>query len=116
MPDDEAVTAARESAVGDQRDLAAETLADDGARRTQHFAHTGPALRAFVADHDDVAGFYLAAEDPLQRVLLRVEDARPAGEAQSLFACNFCNGALRREIAVQNHQVTILLDRAAQGP
>ena len=56
VADDEAVTAAREPAVGDQRDLAAEAAADDGARRAQHLGHAGCALRALVANHDHVAG------------------------------------------------------------
>src|SRR5690349_1849293 len=56
VADDEAVAAAGEPAVRDQRHLAAQAAADDGARRAQHLRHAGGALRPLVTDHDDVAG------------------------------------------------------------
>jgi hypothetical protein len=68
VADDEAVAAAAEAAVGDERDVFAEALAHDGAGRGKHLAHAGAALRAFVADDDDVALLDLAVEDGLQRV------------------------------------------------
>ena len=69
MADDKAVAAAGKAAVGNQRHLVAQALAHDGAGRTQHFAHAGPALRTFVAQHQDVAGHDGAVEYGLQGFL-----------------------------------------------
>ena len=48
VADDEAVAAAGETAVGDERDVLAEALAHDGAGGPEHLAHAGAALRAFA--------------------------------------------------------------------
>jgi heavy metal translocating P-type ATPase len=73
VADDEAVAAAGEAAVGDERDVLAEALAHDGAGGGEHLAHAGAALGAFVADDDDVALLDGAVEDGLERRLLGVE-------------------------------------------
>ena len=69
VADHQAVRRAREAAVGDQRDLVAEALADERAGHVQHLAHAGAAGRALVADHDHVAG--------LDRARLDGGEARP---------------------------------------
>ena len=56
VADHQPAGAAREAAVGDQRHLLAEPLADDRGGDLQHLAHPGAAGRALVADHDHVAG------------------------------------------------------------
>ena len=52
----QAARGAAEAAVGEQRDRLAHALADDRRRDAEHLAHAGAALRAFVADDDDIAG------------------------------------------------------------
>ena len=78
VADHEAVGAAGETAVGDERHVVAEAAAHDGAGRRQHLAHAGAALRAFVADDHHVPGLDRAVEDRFERVLLAVEDERAA--------------------------------------
>ena len=78
VADHQAVRRAREAAVGDQRDLVAEALADERGGDVQHLAHAGAAGRALVADHDHVAGLDRARLDRREAVLLGVEDARRA--------------------------------------
>ena len=52
--------APREAAVGEQRDGVAELgMAADGRGHLQHLAHAGAALRAFIANHEHVAGLDL---------------------------------------------------------
>src|SRR5260221_2463446 len=82
MADAEAARRAGEAAVGDQRDLAAGALAVERRRRRQHLAHARPAARPLVADDKDVAFLVLALVDAREALLLAVEAARPAGEAQ----------------------------------
>ena len=74
----EAGRAAGEAAVGDQRAGLAEAPRLQVARRIEHLLHARAAARALVADHHDVAGDDLAAEDALHRVVLALEDARRA--------------------------------------
>src|SRR2546423_9836677 len=57
------VRRAGEAAVGDERDLVAEALANDRAGHAQHLAHAGAALRSLVTDDHDVAFLDLLRED-----------------------------------------------------
>ena len=73
VADAEAVGAAGEPAVGDERGVAAAAGALHRAGDGEHLAHARAALRALVADDDDVAGLDLAGEDRLHRRRLAVE-------------------------------------------
>ena len=64
VADHQAVRAAAEAAVGEQRHGLAEALADERAGDVEHLLHPGSADRAFVADHDHVARVDLAARSP----------------------------------------------------
>ena len=55
VPGHQAVGRAGEAAVGEQRDLLAEALADERGGDVEHLPHPGAARWALVADHDDVA-------------------------------------------------------------
>ena len=116
VADDEAVAAAGEPAVRDQRDLAAETAADDGAGRAQHLGHARRALRPFVANHDDVAGHDDAVDDRAQRVVLAVEHARAALEPRAFLARDLRDGAFGREVAVEHGEMAVGLDRIVERP
>src|SRR5882757_4092356 len=109
MSHHEPMTASGKPAVRNERSLAPQPSADDGARRTQHLTHAWAALRPLISNDDHVARLDLAAENALQRFFLRVEHPRPTLEAESLLSGNLCNRALRRKIAVQDDQVTIFL-------
>src|SRR5215472_3528162 len=72
--------ARRSPAVGDQRAGAAEAPALQVAGRVQHLLHAGAAARALVPDDHDVARADRAAQYPLDRVLLALEDLGRPGE------------------------------------
>ena len=86
MADAEAARRAGEPPIGDQRHLLAHALAVDRRGGGQHLAHAGAALRALVADDDDVAGLVGARIDRGEGFLLAVEAQRGALEAQGLHA------------------------------
>ena len=116
VADDKAVRAAAEAPIGDERDVFPETASHDRARRRKHLAHARPAARPFIADDDDVALLHAAAEDRVERRLFTVEDDRLPREALAFLAADFGDGAVRREVAVQNHEVAVALDRRIEGP
>ena len=82
MPDRKAGRSAGEAAVGDQGAGFAEPLRFQIAGRIEHLLHARPAARPLVADHDDVAGLDLAAEDALDRGVLAFENPRRPREFQ----------------------------------
>ena len=104
MADHQAVGRAREAAVGDQRDLVAEPLADERGRDVEHLAHARAAGRALVADDDDVARLDRARLDGREAGLLRVEDARRAAVEQPLVAGELDDAALGREVAAEDRE------------
>ena len=111
MADDEAVRAAGETAVGDQRDVFSQTRSHDRGGRRQHFGHARTAFRAFVTDDDNVALLDLAALEALQHVLLTIVYARRPREAQAFLAGDLGHRAAGREVAAQNLDMATWLDR-----
>ena len=69
----------------------------------------GPPLRALVADHHDVAGHDVAAQDRLDGRLLRLEDPGRAAEGQAVLgdAGGLDHRAVEREVAVQDRQAAV---------
>src|SRR5258708_39144691 len=116
MSHDKAMAASGEPAVSDERNRIPQSPADDGSRRAQHLAHARAALRSLVPDDHHVARFHLAAQNALQRLLLGIEYSCPPFEAEALFSCNFCNGAIGSEIAVENDQVAVFFDGVVERP
>src|SRR4029077_16997297 len=72
MADAEAAGGTREAAIGNERNLVAHALAIDGRGRRQHLAHSGPAARSLVADHQHLAGLVLALAHGTEGILLAV--------------------------------------------
>src|SRR3546814_15389868 len=93
MTNAEAAGRARESAVGDQRDRIADTLAVERRGGRQHLAHAGTALRPLVADDEDATFLVLALVDRLAGVFLTIEAAYRAAELQVLHAGELHDGA-----------------------
>ena len=110
MTDRQARGTAGEAAVGDERTSLAETLRLQVARRIEHFLHAGAALRAFIADDDDVAGYDLVAEDALNGSVLAFEDLGRTGELQDRFidAGRLHDAAVDRQIALEDGEAPIL--------
>ena len=111
VPDHQPVGGAGEAAVGDQRHLVAEPLADERRGDVQHLAHPRPAGGAFVADHDDVARLDRPRLDGGEAVLLGVEHARRAAVMQPLVARELDDAAVGREVAAQDREAARRLER-----
>ena len=83
-------------------DVLAEAGALDRAGDGEHLAHARAALRALVADDDDVAGLERALGDGVHRALLAVEDPGGALEDVGVEAGGLHDRALGRERAAQD--------------
>jgi hypothetical protein len=114
MTDDETVGAAAEAAVGDEGDAFAETGADDGRSRLEHFGHAGCSFGADVADDDDIAGPDLAGVDAGNQFVLAIEDAGGAFEAFAFLAADLGYAAAFGQVAVEDLQMAGGLDRFFQ--
>ena len=77
----------------------------------EHLAHAGAAVRALVADHDDVAGDDLAGLDRRERLLLGVEDPGRAAVERAVVAGELDRAALGREVAVEDGDAAARLQR-----
>jgi len=110
----ETVGAARETPVGDERRVGAPADPLHRAGDGEHLLHPGPALRALVADHHDVAGVDVTGEHRLHRKLLAVVDARRPVESQLVEPGHLHHAALRRERAGEDREPTLGVDRCRQ--
>jgi hypothetical protein len=96
MTGHEATRGAAESPVGHQSNGLPQPLANQGAGHTQHFAHAGTTLGAFIANDHHVAGFDGAGGNGFHGVFFPVEDASRPSMMQALITSHFDNAALRR--------------------
>src|SRR5690606_36017562 len=117
MADAEPARRARETSIGDERHLVAHALPVKGRRGGEHFAHAGPALRAFISDDENLALLVIALLDRLEGFFLAVEAARRTTELQMvlLHARYLHNGAIRRKRALQTDNAACRRDRIAHG-
>ena len=101
-----AARAAREPAVGDQADLAAQAHAHDGRRGREHLLHAGTALGAFIANHHHMPFLDLAVEDARHRVFFAVEADGGAGVLEDVgrHARRLDDRAVRGDVAEQHRQ------------
>src|SRR5258708_11717761 len=107
MPAHQSVGAAGEAAVGDKPNRITQTRSYNRRGRREHLAHSGPALRPFVSNHQYIAVLYLAGEDRIESVFLAIEDARRARDLRVLDPGNLGDASLGREIALENRQMTL---------
>ncbi len=110
VADGQAGGAAGETTIGDQGTGLAEPLGFEIAGGVEHLLHAGPALRAFVADDDHVAGLDAVAEDGFDGGLLAFEDARRAAEHEAGFIDpgGLDHAAVDGDVAEQHRQSAIL--------
>src|SRR4029077_1717874 len=111
MSDHEAMAAAGKASIGNKRDLIPEPAPHDGARRGQHLAHARPPARSLVADDDDVAGAHAPGENGRGRAFLALEHPRTTLEALTLLSGHLRDRPLGGEVAVEHHEVAVLLQR-----
>ena len=83
VPDHQAMGAAAESAVGDERDVATEAFAHQGGSDREHLLHARPADRALVANDHDVAGADALGPHRVVAGGLRIEDPRRSAEVRA---------------------------------
>ena len=115
MPHHEAVAAAGEAAIGDQRDIGAQALAHQRRGGAQHLAHAGSAAGTLVANHQHITLDHAAVENRLQRLFLGMEHARRTRETQAFLAGDLRHRTLGCQVAAQDHQVAVALDRVVEG-
>ena len=83
----------------------------------EHLAHAGPAVRPLVADHDDVARLDGLPLHRLERLPLRCRTRAPGRDACARSVPDsFSTRAFGREVAEQNHQAAVRLQRAIDRP
>ncbi len=116
MTDGEAAGCARETAVSEQRHRVAEAGADDRRGHREHLAHPRTAGRSLVADDHHVARLDGLLLDRLEGLLLAVEHPRGAPMLRALGARQLEHAAFRREIAEQDDQAAVRLDRSIDRP
>src|SRR5271167_2437931 len=115
MASHEAVGGAGEAAVGEKSDGITETCANESRGNGKHFAHARSAAWAFVADHDNVAGFDLVGFDGGERGFFAVEHASGAAEILSVVAGDLDHAAFGSEIAFENDEAAGGLQRIGFG-
>ena len=111
----QAASCAGETAVGEERHSFGK-LGDarDGGGDEQHLAHARAALRAFIANDDNVVRLDLAGLDGVQSVFFGVEDARRAAMLQALVSGDLDDAAVGSEIAFEDDESAGWLDGIAQ--
>src|SRR5580693_4034948 len=103
MADAKAARRAGETAVGDQRDLAAHALTVERSSGRQHLTHAGAAFRALISYDQHVAFPVRPVLDRFEASFLAIEATRRPGETQARHAGNLNDGAFRREIAFETN-------------
>ena len=111
VADDEAGGAAGEAAVGDEGDIFFQAGADDRAGGREHFGHAGAALRAFVANDDDVALLDLCCCMAASMSSSESKQLAVPVNLQAFLAGDFGDGAVGAEVAAHDADVAGLLDR-----
>src|SRR5258706_7258276 len=111
MADDQHISAAGKTSVGYQADRITEPKSDDCRGRSEHFAHSRPALWPFVSNHDDVAAFDLSLQDRLHRLLLRIIYLGLAGDLSALDPGNFRDGTFLGKISAQDREMSFGIER-----
>ncbi|MND51919.1 hypothetical protein D3C80_429230 [compost metagenome] len=110
MTDRESGSAARESAVGDQRTGFAQAHRLQEGRWVKHFLHARSAFWPFVANHDHVARHHFSAQNRFDGIVLAFVHFRRAGKFQDAIidACGFNDTAVFGKVTVQNRQAAFL--------
>src|SRR5690242_19114471 len=111
MAHHEPVASSREAPVGNEAYRVAEPGPDDRRGGRQHLSHPRASLWTLVADHDDVPRDDPPGEHSVKTRLLGVEHSRGAREARLLHAGDLRHTAFRCEVAAQNGEMTLGVER-----
>ena len=91
--------------------LSAQPGAHDGRGGREHLRHAGPALGAFVANHDHLAGLDFLPRQRGEHVFFRIVDPGRAAEADAFLAGDLGHRAVRRQRSPQDADVADRVDR-----
>src|SRR5690606_13473478 len=99
-----------EPAVRDQGAGFAQALRLEERRRVEHFLHSGPALRAFVDDHDDVSSDDIVSQNRFTGGVLRMKYSGSTFKLQDAFvdASGLHNAAFDGQVAIENAKPAVL--------
>ena len=92
-----------EPAIGKERNGITQTGAHKSSGNPEHLAHSRPAFRTFIANHNDVVRFNLSFLHRLEGVFLAIEDTGRTFVNHSFMPRNFNHATFRRQIAFENH-------------
>jgi hypothetical protein len=117
VTDEETVATTTEASVSQHGNIVTETGAHDSGRRSQHLNHTRTTLGALVTDDNNslLALLERATLNGLDQAILSVKDPGLAGELGTLLSGDLGDTAARGDLAVQDLDVTGLLDGVAEG-
>ena len=111
----EAASGAAETSIGDERDSASETLADDGGSNSKHLSHAGATLGTFIADDDYVSGVNGFGGDGVHGFFFTFKDTRRASVAQTLMPADLGDATFGGDIAAKDDEATGPLERLVCG-
>lgn len=117
VTDEETVAATTEASVSKHGNVVTKTGTHNCGRRSQHLNHTRTTLGTLVTNDNNslLALLERATLDGLDQTVLAVEDSGLASELGTLLSGDLGDTATRGNLAVQNLNVTSLLDRVAEG-
>ena len=102
VANDKAVAGTREASVCNQRHMVSQILANKRGCHTEHFAHTGAASGAFIADDNNIAFINAARLDDREAIFFTIKNARRAFKEKRAMSCKLYHAAFRGEVAVKN--------------
>ena len=111
MPNHHAVCTAGKPAIGDQTDRITQPCPDDCRGRRQHLAHTRATLGSLITDHHDITRLDPVRKHRFHARLFGFEYTCRPGDLVQLDAGDLCHCAFFREIAFQNCEVSLRVDR-----
>ena len=109
VADGEAGGTAGEAAIRNQGAGLAQARALEEGCRVEHLLHAGATRGSLVADDDDIARLNFLLEDDGDGLFLRLHHAGRPGEGPQFFlhAGGFNDGAVRCQVAAQDHESAI---------
>ena len=108
MPNGKPCSASRESTIGEQRALFAQSTTFDVRRRIEHLLHARPTLRAFVANDNYITSDNFFTQDALDGSVLAFVDASSTRELENRFidTSGLHDASIDRNVSKENCEAT----------
>src|SRR6266852_4669255 len=111
MTNHQSASCPAKATVRDQSHRLTQSSAHDGTCYSQHLAHPRPSSRTFITDDHNIASLDLTMGHRAHGVFLAIEDTCRSAMVQTLVPCYLDHAPLRREIAFEDDQASVRLDR-----